>query len=105
MAEILPPLTTDEFATALVNPNFKTVLVLGQAGDRAWKVAKAAQRLLPGVRCYLAKGEAARELRALHDVPRSRPTAIFGLEGELSTTLTKKRAEDFLDVAEAVAEA
>ena len=103
MAESLPPLTPADFQLALTNPNFKTYLVFGKGSDKAWKVGKAAQRFLPGVRAYLAKSEVAAELRGTYSIPRTHVAVVFTLEGKVATTLTKGKSKDFLSVAEAIA--
>ena len=103
MAEVLPPLTVQDLRDALANPNFKSYVYIGSAGDPAWNLAKSAQKMLAAVRVYLVTSKAlADQVRAEFHVEPQYVGIVFGWVLDVSAKLLPAQAADFLTLAEAI---
>jgi len=105
MAETLPPLSIELLKDALINPHFSTYVYIGKQSDNAWKLALAAQRLLPALRVYCVAQSLAKPTRQEFQVPVQHVGVVFDWQDEVKATLTKSNARDFLVLVEAITDA
>jgi len=105
MAETLPPLSIEQLNDALVNPHFSTYVYIGKQSDNAWKLALAAQRLLPALRVYCVAKSIATLLRREFEVPAQHVGVVFDWVDNVKVTLTKSKATDFLTLVQAITDA
>jgi hypothetical protein len=100
MTDTMPPITLEEMRAIIANPNFKTYLVLGETGDKAWRLAIAAQNTLAGIQSYLVSASEQPGVQTAYNVAPNGVGLVFGHGAQLITTLTKKQAEDYLTLCE-----
>jgi hypothetical protein len=106
MADELPPLSMADLAAAMANPNFKSYVYIGDTADRQWTFAKKAQQMLAGLRVYRASPQGfGAQVRSLFGVGPGVVGVICGFDGKMKRQLSPAEADDFLTVAEAVANA
>jgi hypothetical protein len=102
MAETVPPLTIKQLEDSLNNQNFSSYVFIGATTDTGWKMAIAAQKILPALRVYLIDQVKAAEVRAKFNVPQECISIVFGWTADVKRMLTKSEAEDFFTVTDAI---
>ncbi len=102
MAESLPPLTAQQLADALANPNFSDYVYFGLDGDKGWKVAVLAQSLIPALRVYRVAPEMQEEIREQLELAENVAGAVFGWDERVRDRLTKSQAGNAMRVIDAL---
>ncbi len=103
MAETLPPMTIEQLRNALENPHFRSYVYIGNETDVGWRMAIAAQKILPALRVYRVAMSMAKVVRSEFTVPDICVGIIFGWTTDIKRTLAAAEAEDFLTLTEAIA--
>jgi hypothetical protein len=102
MAETLPPMTQEELLKALGNDTWKSYVYIGKAGDKGWRVARAAEAFLARVRAYLVKKA---DLLDGTEIEKNKPGIVFGWGAKPVKYLTQAQCKDLLIVMEEITEA
>ncbi len=102
MSESLPPLTINQLIEALKNPHFSAYLYLGKEAEKGWKLALAAQKIVPALRVYRIAPEKDNEIRSAFNLNSSCVGVIFGWDEKPKRCIESDLANDFLDLTEAI---
>jgi len=105
MAETVPPLTIEQLEDSLNNQNFSSYVFIGAEEDTGWKMAIAAQKILPALRVYRIDQEMAAAVKAKFNVTDDQVCIVFGWVMDVKEMLTQEQAEDFLTVTDAITKA
>ena len=99
----LPPMTATELRAELRNPDFISYVYIGAENEVGWKNARAAREVLVGVLIFRAEDKSHVQ-DWLSGAPDIKALA-FGWGDTVFRALSKKEAEDFVSVVDAIAEA
>ena len=104
MAEVVGSL--EQLTAALTNPNFTSYVYIGTEQDRGWKLAIAAQKMLPALRVYCVTNPAvAAQVRTNFNAQPPYVGIVFGWGSEVKDRLLPAQADDYLTLTQAIANA